>query len=564
MTLLDFLRATQVDQPLPRPVFELLEGPEPIDAVETLGPHRLTLKAATEEQLLALFYARHRWILIHEHLEGLETDREASGRPALPSALSATCTWPDELDALARAVDLDSTLAEPLLALWREAVGLARAESTITAEAVVEGVDLDGLSGSVAAIAPERWLAARRLERDGKVKLRWTHSVAGLAGLVAARPALGALTQARSGAALADDFVVRHLDSALSARLALESEEAVITGETGRYFELITAPPTTFHPTAAVYVGTDKQRVGLALIDKRGVVVQTAPVRPTGDWTDRICRWVKENRARMVVVATTSPSEAWLTALVDALEVNRCRILRVSPAGLVQARSSDDPVLRRVGPEEASAIVLARRATQPGEEWCRLDPAVLGLVPSECNPARVREVLGMIRERAIAQTPGMAAAAISAAKSRPSGALNPAIRGIRDLRPGLQLNGVVTNVTKFGAFVNLGLRQEGLIHISEMSDTFVNDPAELCQPGQQVTARVVSIDLERGRIALSMRSENAPPRSGMGSSSGPPRSRPNPLNSIAARPSGPSSTVGGGGDGDRKQAMRDLENLFKK
>ncbi len=74
-----------------------------------------------------------------------------------------------------------------------------------------------------------------------------------------------------------------------------------------------------------------------------------------------------------------------------------------------------------------------------------------------------------------------------------------------DLAAGMILPGIVTNVTRFGAFVDLGIKQDGLIHISELSDRFVNDPAEVLSVRQQLQVRVLSVDLPRRRIALSLK-----------------------------------------------------------
>jgi uncharacterized protein len=75
-----------------------------------------------------------------------------------------------------------------------------------------------------------------------------------------------------------------------------------------------------------------------------------------------------------------------------------------------------------------------------------------------------------------------------------------------DLKPGMKLPGIVTNVTAFGAFVDIGVHQDGLIHISQLADTFVKDPSAIVKVSQRVTVTVTEIDLARGRIALSMRS----------------------------------------------------------
>jgi uncharacterized protein len=75
-----------------------------------------------------------------------------------------------------------------------------------------------------------------------------------------------------------------------------------------------------------------------------------------------------------------------------------------------------------------------------------------------------------------------------------------------DLKPGMKLPGIVTNVTAFGAFVDIGVHQDGLVHVSQLADSFVKDPAAVVKPQQKVMVTVTEIDLPRQRIALSMRS----------------------------------------------------------
>jgi len=85
------------------------------------------------------------------------------------------------------------------------------------------------------------------------------------------------------------------------------------------------------------------------------------------------------------------------------------------------------------------------------------------------------------------------------------------IRTIDRLTPGMKLTGIVTNVTNFGAFVDIGVHQEGLVHISELSDKFIKNPADVVRVNQKVTVTVLTIDPERKRISLSMRSDASPP-----------------------------------------------------
>ncbi|SHI48416.1 uncharacterized protein SAMN02745165_00192 [Malonomonas rubra DSM 5091] len=79
---------------------------------------------------------------------------------------------------------------------------------------------------------------------------------------------------------------------------------------------------------------------------------------------------------------------------------------------------------------------------------------------------------------------------------------------MKDLQPGMRLNGVVTNVANFGAFVDIGVHQDGLVHISQLADRFVKDPNQVVKVGQQVQVRVLEVDLQRKRISLSMKAES--------------------------------------------------------
>ncbi|MGL4573391.1 MAG: Tex family protein [Burkholderiaceae bacterium] len=83
------------------------------------------------------------------------------------------------------------------------------------------------------------------------------------------------------------------------------------------------------------------------------------------------------------------------------------------------------------------------------------------------------------------------------------------VQDIKDLKEGMKLEGVVTNVAAFGAFVDIGVHQDGLVHVSELADRFVKDPREVVKAGQKVTVRVVEVDVPRKRIALSMKTQSA-------------------------------------------------------
>jgi uncharacterized protein len=128
------------------------------------------------------------------------------------------------------------------------------------------------------------------------------------------------------------------------------------------------------------------------------------------------------------------------------------------------------------------------------------------------------------------------------------------IEEIKDLRPGMILEGSVTNVTNFGAFVDIGVHQDGLVHISMLANQFVKDPHEIVKAGQIVKVKVLEIDEKRKRIALSMRldEQTARPHDG----SGAPRSESRPL--PAATPNRQASQASG--DGAMAQALANAFN----
>jgi uncharacterized protein len=114
------------------------------------------------------------------------------------------------------------------------------------------------------------------------------------------------------------------------------------------------------------------------------------------------------------------------------------------------------------------------------------------------------------------------------------------IDSISDLQPDMILEGVVTNVAAFGAFVDIGVHQDGLIHVSAMSNRFVKDPHEIVKPGQVVKVKVMEVDVKRQRISLTMRLDGAP---GTFSRAGETHVKANPNAASGAREPGPQAST---------------------
>jgi len=119
-------------------------------------------------------------------------------------------------------------------------------------------------------------------------------------------------------------------------------------------------------------------------------------------------------------------------------------------------------------------------------------------------------------------------------------AFKDGVETMTDLRPGMVLEGVVTNVTNFGAFVDIGVHQDGLVHVSALADRFVKDPHEVVKAGDVVSVKVLEVDLKRQRIALTMRKGDAPAKA-LAPQEKPAKSAPAP-----ARIARPAQDSGGG------------------
>lgn len=112
------------------------------------------------------------------------------------------------------------------------------------------------------------------------------------------------------------------------------------------------------------------------------------------------------------------------------------------------------------------------------------------------------------------------------------------VHEIRDLVPGMTLEGVVSNVAAFGAFVDIGVHQDGLIHVSELSDRFVRDPREVVKVGDIVRVRVLDVDVARKRISLSMRSREKTGKISTQAADKRPNPNARPINRLPKSPSG--------------------------
>ena len=175
-------------------------------------------------------------------------------------------------------------------------------------------------------------------------------------------------------------------------------------------------------------------------------------------------------------------------------------------AGFLRINDGDNPLDRSSVHPEAYPVVeriLARISKGIGEVMGQ--PAALkGLSPAEFTDDKfgvptVRDILTELEKPGRDPRPEFKMATFQ-----------EGIESLSDLQPNMILEGVVTNVAAFGAFVDVGVHQDGLVHVSALANKFVKDPHEIVKPGQIVKVKVMDVDMKRQRISLTMRLDDTP------------------------------------------------------
>ncbi|MBH0176904.1 MAG: S1 RNA-binding domain-containing protein [Nitrospira sp.] len=174
-------------------------------------------------------------------------------------------------------------------------------------------------------------------------------------------------------------------------------------------------------------------------------------------------------------------------------------------AGFLRIPDGDNPLDRSAVHPEAYPVVerILTQLRTGITEVMRQPAALKGLSPADFTDEKfgvptVRDILTELEKPGRDPRPEFKTATF-----------REGVEALSDLQPGMVLEGVVTNVAAFGAFVDIGVHQDGLVHVSALANKFVKDPHEVVKPGQVVKVKVLDVDLKRQRISLTMRIEDA-------------------------------------------------------
>ncbi len=585
MRLSRFLQRTRAlgDTPLNAVEIDALE--DAIDRGDDLPAlvkaRPLSYTSLTPRNLLIVWRAHQ---ALKDHLRFLEevgVRRREAGMPAIPTALLAQTIAHHEIAVLERA-DLLAPLGaaaehrrrdaiKEALLVWNACLAIARRDGMLVTADVANGPEADALRElfghlagreKLAEIPPHRWLALRRGRKSGALSMVIELPVESLLSQVTVHyENLKAIANGRDARSLAQVLIFADMPAALLATKDEEAETRAITTASETYLGLLTSNRPKVSLAAGVFVPRKGAQLPVAIVGRDGRVVHATKVSPGDDPVAAVLEALEGHDVDGIVLPSTSEDLEMLNRLAggfpDGLPVHR-----VKPTAL---KEGAEAVTEELPPQIKFAVVLARRCIRPMRTWSQVDPVSLGLAEyqQDLDENRLRRALVDVQSVALAgvkpddlskliaapaATP--APKPVAAAPRVPAAPLNPLIKGVDDLRPGMKLNGVVANITQFGAFVNIGLQQEGLIHVSELADHFVKDPNEVVKVGQTISARVLGIDRVRGRISLSLKSERGTQAAGPPSPDLRPAAAPPPRGPEPAWGSG-NSGGGGGGDGRR-------------
>ncbi len=448
------------------------------------------------------------------------------------------------------------------LEVWTGALNLSTKKGTVMAMTNARSLprQLESLVGKpwdIFSITREQWSALKNGETQGHIRLEFEFPVSSMeTHLEAVKGRLGPAGVEKTTAELLNLLVLDALPVAMRTFLDNRMREEIFKEITVQYLDVLKVPPVKAQRLGAFCPDAARENCGLVVLNEKGKSLAHAVLPLEEDWCERARVFFVEQKTAYVVIPGFVPEFSGILEEFREKEGGFLVFMPVRADGLEEGVGLlEDSQEATPGPS-AGALVLGRRLMFPAREWAVIDPLVALEydLPEDVDKDELRAYLkeqrGLILlDAGLDRIPARVLPVAHSGGLLAAGKLNPSVRSFDDVKMGMVLTGIIINITKFGAFINIGLNQEALVHVSELSDEFVSDPFEVVSLGQQVKATVVAIDTEKNRISLSLRTNPKPlePR--------------NKMRDDRRKPGRDDRYVS---TASRSQALKDLENLFKK
>jgi transcriptional accessory protein Tex/SPT6 len=352
-----------------------------------------------------------------------------------------------------------------------------------------------------------RWLAMKRGEEAGVLARRCLLPQAELVEMITASFLLQP-NQTPPSPELIQKLLLDHLPALAELAMNHRAEQDSIKLTARNYAALLLAPAVEGERLAGLYIEARAIEGHIAIVhDFDQILDQTSFHLASEQEVSRVIEWLKGHKVSGIGVNQPASHQdgAKVRQLLNQARFMNFRINFVNSSYLRRQSQKEFFCGRNYSLGIKCAITVARRLLDPFKAWQGIDPVEIGLgeYQNDLDTQELRQAL--LRQRKIVELKRLSRAKSSQIAKKLE--FNPMIRALSDLRVGMNVNGVVTNVTHFGVFLNIGLPEQGLIHISELADQFVRNPTEIANIGDMLTARVLAVDKEKGRISLSRKSQ---------------------------------------------------------
>jgi predicted RNA-binding protein with RPS1 domain len=279
--------------------------------------------------------------------------------------------------------------------------------------------------------------------------------------------------------------------------LAERAEREVIAMAAEVLYTLLARPPLS---GAVAGIVCDERRLWAAVLNGEEVHSTEMGLHETV----RLIDWLRPHAVQNAGVARVGGRGSYVE-LIQALGGAGVAVEPVREAGLMkQANALAKPI------KLAAAEVVCRRLRDPLEGYAFLAADELGL-GEYLDRVHAGRLLGALEDARQLVTWERMHGKLTAPRARGI-SVSPWVRSLADLRPGMEISGTVANLTHFGAFIEVGLPIQGLIHVSEIADRHVAHPGDAVKIGERVQARVLEVDVNRKRLSLTLRSSHTTSR----------------------------------------------------
>lgn len=450
----------------------------------------------------------------------------ATSKIALPDRSLAKTAFPHELSALERVAKMCQRAGYPDLAswenavdahlsLWNACVALAMENATVSSTMIApdhsEASHFEPYvfsNENVKELKKYLWLGARRGEKAGILKIEMVFPEAQFEEQARAHILdMGLAAQSREISVVLEELVGNSISAVVHSLVDAEAMNEALQTARDAYVGVLSIPKLDAERILSVYVGSADTGRGVVVLDKAGKLLEKIEVGAGESVMGAVSTILESNEIEAAVLPVSASDTEALREVGDFFDNNdKISVVRILPAAISLARqklSAPAPI--------ASALILAFRAIRPNTEWANVPASAMGLgeFTGDIDDGRLEAALTDSRMLLAYEAKRNLSAGGPGKKMQKKRPLNPMVRTIRDLKPGMTLDGIVTNLTKFGAFVNVGLATEAMIHVSQLSTDFIEEPSQVVKVGQTVNARVLEVIPDKGRIALSLKPEGA-------------------------------------------------------